>query len=63
MNAPARPMRGAADAKVVRDTLGSRSSSTAGASRATPAIDVAPNWRHVGTLVDNIIAGISVVST
>ena len=61
MKTPARPMAGAAGAEIANKTK--RSNSTPRPSRQTRTIDVEPNWRRLGTIIDDMIADLAPGST
>ncbi len=61
MKTPARPRAGAAGAEIVNETNTERSFSTP--SPRTSNADCPPNWRHIGSIVDNLLAGITVASS
>ena len=59
MKAPARPWRGAAGAEIENKTNTERFCSTPGLARQTRTIDVPPNWRRLGTIIDDMIADLA----
>ncbi len=63
MKTPARPWRGAAGAEIENQNKTERSSSTPRPSRQTRTIDIAPNWRRLGTIIDDMVAGLAPEST
>ncbi|MCZ6495913.1 MAG: hypothetical protein O6924_07015 [Alphaproteobacteria bacterium] len=63
MKTPARPMAGAAGAEIESKDIRNRSCSTPRPVRQTGTVDVPPNWRHIGTVLDNLLAGITVASS
>ena len=63
MKAPARPMAGAAGAEIVNETNTERSFSTPRPRTSNVHVDCPPAWRHIGSVVDKTIAGLSVEST
>ncbi len=63
MKAPARPRAGAAGAEIENKTKTGRSCSTPRPARQTRTIDVEPNWRRLGTIIDDMIADLAPEST
>ncbi len=59
MKTPARPMAGAAGAEIAHETNTERSCSTPRPARQTRTIDVEPNWRRLGTIIDDMIADLA----
>ncbi len=59
MRTPARPRHGAAGAEIEGKSVTNRSSSTGVTARQKRTIDVEPNWRRLGTIIDDIIADLA----
>ncbi len=59
MKAPARPRAGAAGAEIENKTNTERSCSTPRPARQTRTIDVEPNWRRLGTIIDDMVADLA----
>ncbi len=62
MKTPARPEGGAAGAEIERKRSTKRYFAAPRALSQTPAVDVPPNWRHVGPVADLVIARLRVRS-
>lgn len=63
MKTPARPRHGAAGAEIENQTKTERSNSTPRPSRQTRTIDVSPNWRRLGTIINDMVADLAPEST
>ena len=63
MKTPARPRHGAAGAEIEGKSVSNRSSSTGVTARQKRTIDVPPNWRRLGTIIDDMVAGLTAEST
>ena len=63
MKTPASPRHGAAGAEIADETNTERSCSTSRPVRQTRTIDVEPNWRRLGTIIDDMIADLAPEST
>ncbi len=63
MKTPARPRAGAAGAEIEDKTNTSQSFSTPCPARQNRTIDVPPNWRRLGTIIDDMIADLAPEST
>ncbi len=63
MKTPARPRHGAAGAEIVNKANTERSCSTHRPPRQTRTIDVPPNWRRLGTIINDMIADLAPEST
>ncbi len=61
MRTPARPWRGAAGAEI--ESNNTRSCSTPSPRTSNVHIDVPPNWRRLGTIIDDMVAGLTAEST
>ncbi len=63
MKTPARPRAGAAGAEIEGKINTERSCSTSRPPRQTRTIDVEPNWRRLGTIIDDMLADLAPGST
>ncbi len=63
MKTPAAPGTGRAGAEIVNKANTERSCSTPRPARQTRTIDVEPNWRRLGTIIDDMIADLAPGST
>ncbi len=63
MKTPARPWRGAAGAEIENKTNTERSFSTPRPRTSNTRVDCPPNWQHIGTVVDNLLASLMAEST
>ncbi len=63
MKTPASPRAGAAGEKIERKRTLNRSFNTPRPPRQTRTIDVEPNWRRLGTIIDDMVAGLTPEST
>ncbi len=56
-------MKTPARAEIESKSVSNRSSSTGVTARQKRTIDVPPNWRRLGTIIDDMGAGLTVEST
>ena len=63
MKTPAAPGTGRAGAEIVNETNTERSCSTPRPAASNAHVDVPPNWRRLGTIVDKFIADLAPEST
>ncbi len=59
MKTPAAPCLGLASAEIADETNTERSFSTPSPARQTRTIDVEPNWRRLGTIIDDMVADLA----
>ena len=59
MKTPAAPGTGWAGAEIEGKSVSNRSSSTGVTARQKRTIDVEPNWRRLGTIIDDMIADLA----
>ena len=63
MKTPARPRAGAAGAEIENKPNTERSFSTPRPRTSNVHVDCPPNWRRLGTIIDDMVAGLTAEST
>ena len=63
MKPPARPRHGAAGVEIESKDIRNRSFSTSRPRTSNVHVDCPPNWQHIGTVVDDLLASLKAKST